>query len=66
MKCHCCSRSTHLPFVCKYCSFSFCVSCIQYEIHQCTHTKDMQHQQKNDLKTRLENHACVATKLKKI
>ena len=66
MKCFFCKKKTHLNFNCQYCCESFCVHCLQYEIHKCSELEKMKESELNKLETYLQECKTTSVKIKKI
>ena len=49
---------------CKACSNSFCLACIQYEVHACKHLSEMATEKRTKLADVLISQKTVADKLK--
>ena len=55
-----------MNFDCKFCKQSFCVNCVQYEIHECSNIHEMKQHQVNDLRDKLHKEKTFDVKITKI
>lgn len=65
-KCLSCKRKVSLTRSCKFCDNSFCFSCLQPEIHDCTEINTMKNIGLELLNIKLQNDKCISAKVQKI
>lgn len=65
-KCKNCNRKSSMKQVCVYCDGTFCINCLQQEVHDCKNLSDMKKIQIRLLSEKLKNEKCVKLKIDKI
>jgi predicted nucleic acid binding AN1-type Zn finger protein len=63
-RCHYCNkRFGSISTECKSCSHTFCLKCIQHEVHKCSHFQEYKKQLVNQLTNKLENERTKSVKI---
>ena len=65
-RCASCTKRQHLDMKCSYCEDAFCVSCLNYETHNCPNFNDMTTDKRAQLQARLFRDRTQSNKLVKI